>query len=195
MIKIGPASKNSDLPGIIKLIYETDDYIYPSMCGNDYELFEMIMRGLLFTESIFSYRNIIIATENGKTIGLLLYFRNDGKLPEAIDKCVTMNEGQLINYNYVINKYFAPLVSKINNNCLYINNLCVEKERRQCGVATMLVNHLKETFPDEMLILDCLEENISAVNLYEKTGFKKTDRFFGFSGNQEEQVACLKFEF
>jgi len=195
MIKIAKAERTGDLTGIIRLIYETDDYIYPSMCGSDYKIFETVMQKLLITDSIFSYENIITACENNKTIGLLLCFEKDGKLPEVVSNYLNINKKQAADFDNVIQEYFKPLLSKIDDGCLYINNLCVNIENRRQGVATRLVDYLIKTFPNKKIVLDCLEENADAVNFYLKMGFKMIDRFLGYAGKQQEQINCIKLEY
>jgi len=195
MIKIAKAEKTSDFASIIRLIYETDDYIYPSMCGSDYKLFETIMQTLLLTDSIFSYKNIIFAGENDNAIGLLLYFEKNCELPKKVDNYIKVTKKQAENFESVIQEYFTPLLSKIEDNSIYINNLCVDKDNRRRGVAGKLIDHLLQTFPDKKIVLDCLEENTAAINFYLKFGFKITEHFLGFSGTQEEQINCLKLEY
>jgi len=194
VINITKAESTSDLDGIIRLIYETDDYIYPSMCNSDYELFEIIMKKLLFGDTIFSYKNIIIACENYKTIGLLLYIDKNSKLPETIENIIGVNKKQSTDFDNVMEEYFKPLLSKINDDYLYINNLCVNIEKRRCGIAGKLINHLLQTFTNKKIVLDCLEENTAAIEFYLKWGFKITDRFLGFAGNKQEPISCLKLE-
>lgn len=195
MIDIAKVEKNEDLSRIIRLIYETDDYIYPSMCNSDYNLFEVIMQKILLTESIFSYKNIIIASENRKTIGILLYLTNKSKIPDSIDNYIDITKEQTSNFNYVIHDYFTPLLSKIKDDCIYINNLCVDKNNRRQGVAEKLINYLLKMYPEKNIVLDCLEDNIAAVNFYQKCGFLITERFLGFAGKLEEQVKCIKLEY
>lgn len=194
MIEIARVEKTNDMTGIIRLIYETDDYIYPTMCGSNYSLFKTVMKKLLFTDTIFSYKNIFAANETEKTIGLLLYFAKGCKLPEAIDKYHKINKDQAADFDYVIHEYFAQVLSKIDGDCLYINNLCVDKENRRRGIAAKLINHLMQTYPNKKIVLDCLEENTAAVELYIKSGYKITEHFLGFTGKQKEQIKCIKLE-
>jgi ribosomal protein S18 acetylase RimI-like enzyme len=194
MIAIAKANKNDNINTIIRLIYETDEYIYPSMCNHDYNLFEKIMQKILFIDNVFSYKNIIIASENEKIVGLLLYFDKDEKLPEVIDQYVQLNKGQSVNFDNVIKEYFGQLLSRMNRDSVYINNLCVDKKNRRRGIAAKLIHFLLEYFPNKKIVLDCLEENIEAVNFYNKLDFKITGCFPGFGGNQEKQVNCLQFE-
>jgi len=143
----------------------------------------------------YSLNNIVIAIENEKVIGILLYFENDCKLPEAVNKHINVNKEQAEDFDGVIQEYFAPLLSKIENTSIYINNLCVDIEARRQGVAGKLVDYLKQTFPDRKIILDCLEENTTAVNFYLKFGFKITEHFLGFTGKEQEEIGCIKLEY
>ena len=194
MIQIIRAEKTSDVAGIIRLIYETDDYIYPSMCDTNYELFETIMLKLLSTDCIFSYKNIITAEEKGKTIGLLLYFGEKAKLPDLAANSIIPGKEHLKDFNFSIPEFFAPLLSEIKQNQIHINNLCVDSENRKRGIATMLIDHAKKTFPDKKIILDCLEQNSAAVNFYKKSGFSIIEKFqVPAEDNKDEKINCIRF--
>ena len=184
MLSIREALKTDNFNDIIKLIYETDNYIYPSMCDGNYELFEKIMQNLIIEDNLFSYKNMIIACEDDKVVGLLLYLNNKAKLPGK----------QHDSFDLVISDYFSDLIKKIDGNHIYINNLCVDKDYRGIGIGTKLVNYLFRMLDSKNIFFDCLEDNIVAVNFYKKIGFDVTDRCPGFAGNETEQVSCLKFE-
>ena len=195
MINIVKAENTSDLSGIIRLIYETDNYIYPSMCNFDYKLFETIMQELLFTDSIFSYKNMLLAEDNGKTIGLLLYFEKIVKLPQTIEHYMEIDKEKAEDFNNVIQEYFTPLLSKIDKDCIYINNLCVDTKNRKRGIGAKLIEYLIKIFSERKITLDCLEDNTAAVNFYLKSGFKIIERFGGYAGKQEGQINCIKLEY
>jgi len=194
MIEISKAKKTSDLTEIIRLIYETDDYIYPSMCGHDYGLFESVMQKFLLTDSIFSYNNILIACDDGTVVGMLLYIDKDSKLPNTTGSYLEVTDKQAMGFDSVISDYFLPLLSKIGEGCIYINNICVSEKARRRGISEKLIAYLSQVCSDKTIVLDCLEENTAAVRLYRKLEFKETERFLGFSGKQESPVSCIRFE-
>jgi len=124
----------------------------------------------------------------------LLYFENDGKLPETIDLYLPGNREQAEDFNSVIHNYFMPLLSKIDENCVYVNNLCVDINNRRCGIAKQLICNLTQLFPDKKIVLDCLEDNTKAMQFYKKLNFVITEHFRGYSGNQKEKVDCVRFK-
>jgi hypothetical protein len=183
--------KGDDFFKIIRLIYETDDYIYPQMCGGDYVYFEKIMLHHLNTECIFSYKNIVTAKKNGDIMGIILSFTKDQLLPQfpkygefEVKEC----------YSATIKDYFQKLVAGVSADCLYINNICVDKKYRGMGVGYALIQYAKKNSVKDKIVLDCLAENLSAIALYEKCGFKIVDRFLGYSGNNAKPISCLKLE-
>ena len=190
MIKIYQAAKNDDFLKIIKLIYQTDPFIYSAMCNNDYSYFEQIMQDFLMQESMFSYKNIVLAKDNKTIVGLLLSFTKNHKLPSFIHpqkieirKCLT----------YTLNDYFAALLDKLEPNTLYINNLCVDENYRNKGIGYLLLDDIIKKSKEPKIVLDCLEDNKSAVNLYKKNNFEIGKTFDGYTGNKSEKVRCLEF--
>jgi len=187
MITIFSATLNEDWQQIINLIYETDPYIYSAMCDNDYTYFEQVMKDCLFQNSIFSYKNIHLAKENDKIVGLLLSFTKNNQLPcqnnIIFRQCFT---DTLLNY-------FSGLVNKLKPDVLYINNLCVDKSYRNKGIGSMLLKYLKDSQLESSLLLDCLVDNKDAIRLYEKCGFIKGQEFEGFAGNSSDTVRCVEF--
>ena len=190
MISISNISSD-DYQQVIKLIYHTDNYIYPSMCENDYGYFEKIMFHNLNTNSIFSYKNVIAAKENNEIAGIVLAFSNEQSLPPMpqngefeVKKC----------YEKVLTEFFQELIKSIKPNCLYINNLCVDKQYQNKGVGNALLQYILTNTKEKFISLDCLENNNPAIALYKKCGFKVTNRYLVDSGNSEEKIYCLKFE-
>jgi len=196
MITVSKASIEDSPHDIIRLIYETDEYIYPTMCNGEYYLFEKVVQKLFFkdNDNVFSYKNINVAKENGKVVGILLYLTNKSITPGPVENYSSITGDKSNKFNEVINCYFARLITAIEPNVIYINNLCVDKVFRRRGVAEKLVEHLADFYIGKKIILDCLEENTVAVKFYRKLNFEITEHFQGYSGDQNKKVNCVRFE-
>lgn len=191
MINISGVSPNDDFLQIIKLIYLTDDYIYPEMCGNDYEYFEELMLYLLNTDSIFSHKNISLAKFDGKIIGLALAFTNNQKIP-SFSQDIKFEVRDC--YKMVMDIYFNKILDELQPDFVYVNNLIVDHENRKSGVGYALIRYVQKIAGKKKIVLDCLEDNASAIALYKKCGFIVTDKFEGFSGDADSPVLCLRLE-
>ena len=188
---ISGVTPNDDFSDIIRLIYETDEYIYSSMCGNDYSYFEKIMLHHLNSKSIFSYKNITVARMETNVAGIVLSFTSSQSLPSMPEN----NEFDIRNcYSLTMKDYFQELLSEIPPDSLYINNICVEKKYQGLGIAYALIQHVIKNTDKNRILLDCLADNKLAIALYRKCGFNVTDCFQGFSGDAAKPVQCLKFE-
>jgi len=191
MKNITQVSPDDDFHKIINLIYHTDKYIYPSMCGFDYDYFVKIMMYNLGTNSIFSYQNIIKAKINDDIVGILLSFTKDQLLPILPKN----NEIEIRNcYEKVMIEYFQKSLENIKDNSLYINNLCVNNQYQNSGIGYALIQYILSNTEYKIITLDCIENNLPAIKLYKKCGFTITDRFLGYSGVENKQFYCLNFE-
>jgi len=188
---ISKVTKDDDFLQIIRLIYQTDDYIYPLMCKNDYAYFEKVMLHHLNTKSIFSYQNIIAAKDGEEIIGIVLSFTKGQPLPPLPYK----DEFEVREcYSITINNYFHKLISGISSESLYINNVCVDKKHQGLGIGYALIQNTITNSIKNKIVLDCLADNVYAVALYKKCGFKIVDSFLGYSGDSSKPITCLKFE-
>lgn len=53
-----------------------------------------------------------------------------------------------------------------------IINLIVSKEYRRQGIASRLINYVAHKYSDKSLLLEVSSNNVNAINLYKKMGFK-----------------------
>jgi ribosomal protein S18 acetylase RimI-like enzyme len=187
--------KNECMEDVIKLIFDTDPYIYDSMCDGDFELFKNIMEQFLkLDEHVFSRNNIIVARTDNEVNGLLLFFSKDANCDTFP---IDLTEKQFMILNYVCIEYFWPLIVELEERAdewIYINNLCVAAHKRRQGLASgLLAVFLKHILPGTTIITDCLETNRAAIELFQKAGFKKTRTFDGFAGSGKK-IKVIRLE-
>lgn len=86
-------------------------------------------------------------------------------------------------YNYYDNeKILGYLEIRLVDGVVDIMNIFVNEEDRRKGVATSLMNEMFEKEDYSRIMLEVNENNYSAINLYNKLGFKEIsfrDRYYG----------------
>ena len=94
-----------------------------------------------------------------------------------IDACVSASpyaegfifaDGEVVCGYGMIAKSFSTEYGKP---CVWIEDLYVKPEHRKRGIGTQFFKYIKEKYPDAVLRLEAEEDNLTAVRLYEKSGF------------------------
>lgn len=67
---------------------------------------------------------------------------------------------------------FGMMVLSTENNKIHILSIAVLPEYRESGVASQMINYLKESFPQKLISLYVQTSNIIALNFYFKHQFK-----------------------
>ena len=84
-----------------------------------------------------------------------------------------------VNNNSVVGYIFCDIIKEGIGNTLYIDDLCVDPSLRKCGVGTALMDYAVEyakRINCRQVMLNVWEFNSSAVDFYEKYGFKTRTR-------------------
>ncbi len=159
-----------DLRAVTDLIIETDAYIYPPMfrkCTEErYRFFESCMRD---RNSGFYYKNILLAIEEERIIGILIAFRGNAVLTsEPIFEAYRSAP----DIAYCEEQYFSPLFKEYAEKpeVACISNLCIHPAFRDRHVGMRLLKDYLSMTPG-VVELDVLCDNPPAVHLYEKCGF------------------------
>ena len=86
-------------------------------------------------------------------------------------------------YNYMDDeKVLGYLEIRLVDGVVDIMNLFVNEEDRKKGIATALMNKMIETEDYSRIMLEVNENNINAIRLYNKLGFKEIslrERYYG----------------
>lgn len=174
---------NDDLDSVAELIYQTDPYIYPywfDKCKNwKTHLIELIKS----EGSAFYYKNILIAEQDNKPYGILVFLNENFK--QTYDYCHLQNLNE--NFNYAIKQYVKPITDYLQSNTVYIPAVCVSKEKRRHHIGTKLLTTLKELHKNKLYKLHVLADNAAAIGLYEKLGFKKVVLTKGFNAPRKHK--------
>lgn len=174
---IRKATLNDDLNMIAKLLYQTDAYIYPYWFEN-YHDWERVLVDLIKTKgSLYNYENILVCEQDNDICAILVYISKKSNLTFTYSNLKTINE----NFKFTIENYILPTSSNLENDIIYITNIFTKQEYRRKGLASNLINYIKTTFPNCVLELDVLDENIPALNLYKKQLFEIVKAKPGFN--------------
>lgn len=188
------AKKSDNFMEIAELIYETDPYIYPFWFNNNLDAAKKFLVEKMSERGfIFHYENIYVAydTTIDKIIGMIC----------ALDKSVDLNYDysamEKINSNYkiTVNKYIKGVIDEvINNDFLYLSNVCIDTDYRGKKIGTKLLGYYisqMEKAGFEKFALDCLLHNLRAKNLYHRLGFVEIAEVVGFDGTDDSKVEVV----
>lgn len=170
-----------DDPAEIALcIYLTDPFIYPGICDSPFnkQWIDYIAASLRNKNNIFCADNLYVAEMDGSIAGVCcflecdhFYLSADPDLPLCKTSC----------FIHVKKGYFDSLVEEnLSFTGINLINLCVLPEYRGMHIGFDLLSKLIEEHGEGDIHLDVLAGNESAIKLYEKCGFVKTNTFLGF---------------
>ena len=185
-----------NLKTIGRLLYQTDSFIYPEFFGgatNAEEIMEEAVKNNLYC---FGTENVFGAFENEKLLGMICMNPN-GACKWNYDTWKKMfTDRNMLNqriFDYVADGYFEPLNEEKLEGKIYVLAVCVLEEERGYGIGTEMMQRFIELHKNEHIVLDTLADNLPAVLLYEKCGFKPMEYYFGFSTIQE-RPRCIRME-
>ena len=173
---------------IVKLIYQTDKYIYPDMFGN--EQTAKIVLPKLFEEkkdAMFKKENVFVCRAGSKIVGVILWHK--GQLNWSEDELKRKIEIQLNRHNVegaerekVLAKLEKVSRTYMNNYSdtretstdIVILNFCVDPEFRGLKIASAMLQSFFDSHKEESFELCVLSDNTSAIKAYERSGFVVT---------------------
>ena len=184
-LEIRALTAADDLKSAARLIYASDNYIYPYLFDNDLPTAEKVLVNMILGDTIYNYKNIRAAFSGGQIIGVLVVKAVPIKesYESMIDCFVQAGVPVGERFATVYNEYFKLLEDEPPD--IYIANLAVDKMFRGAGVGGALLRSVfdgKSTYH-----LETVKANESAVGLYKKLGFEIDCEYPGFTG-----VPCYK---
>jgi ribosomal protein S18 acetylase RimI-like enzyme len=155
--------------GVADYIWSTLTADYPGLT-----LLEIGAQRYTHEESLFSYKNCVLAERKGKFLGMMLTFpiaetqkSTEPEIP-LIAETTTSQEADVL----------APYALEAPNTW-YICALAVFPEFRGQGIGTQLLAIAHQQAAErniQQLSLLCFEQNTGALKLYQRNGFKEIDR-------------------
>lgn len=183
-----------NLYSVAKLIYETDDHIYPALVGCEVIGPIIIAEIIKMNNTVFCYDNILVAEYNKEIIGVLvgLYKNCTWDRNMIMPICEKLNTPIPKQWSYTCDNYMSKLCKYKKSNIFYISNISVNSEYRNLGIGRKLLSHAIDSLEHIVEIhLHVLTNNKNAISLYSKFGMKISSEEQGFSLNLNEEVRCF----
>ena len=178
------ASFDDDFEQIAKYIHLTDPYIYPTITQNptDKIWINFISECLKIPNNIFCIENISVIIHYSDIIGIacVIPCKKELTIFEDFKKPIKLSD----NIQSVIDGYFKPLIQEsLTYDGYNITNICIDEDYRNKGLGGALMAHCIKEYGSQVLHLDVIAANKTAVHLYQKFGFRIESEYFGFSGD------------
>lgn len=178
-------NERDDFGAVARLIYNSDKYIYPYLFDGDVKAGEKALLEMIRGDTLYNYRNIRVAECDRKILGMAVMNSVPPKVGlNEIVNCF-LRAGLIVGERFakVYSEYYKLLEDEPPD--IYIANLCVDKAFRGLGVAKKL---LTATLDDKLTYhLECVKDNVSALKLYEQSGFEIDYEYPGFT-----EVPCYR---
>lgn len=176
-------SQSDDFSQVARLIYETDNYVFPHFFKDSKSTAMAILPYMIETDTIYNMNNIYVAELEGQIIGIMVINEsplkiNIGAYVDAFERAGAMIDAD---FERVLKEYFLPLENESEG--YFIPSFCIDKLFRGHGVGgTLLECVLEGLDPSKDIYLDCLSENRGALAIYTAHGFEKLLEYSGFTG-------------
>jgi len=170
---------HDDLKQVGRLIYYTDDYVFPYMYDNP-EAGARVHAEMIRRETIYNYSNITVALAGDTIVGMVVMKESPIKINR--DEMILAFEAADVahdeRFERVFNEYWSLLEKEPEG--FYIANVCVDPEFRHRGIARGLLNFLLED--NKTYNLETVVANVDAFKLYQSLGFVVDCQYPGFTG-------------
>ncbi len=189
---------------VSRLIYETDDYIYPAVFENENNGLANAVRILpaVFEsgrDPMFSKENLFAVMSSDDIVGLILWYKGslewtpDIVIDVASQKNIALikDNAEQVGREYVSDRYNIEREQEAPK--LHLINVCVSQDLRGQGVAGFMMDRFIKAHLDENMELVVLADNIPAIRLYKKYGFRVVQECDGFSLT-DNKPSCLLME-
>ena len=183
---IRPMNDEDDKAQIAKLIYLSDNYIYPSWFDSLADAQKVISQ-MIDMPTLYNKKNILVAvTDEGFIAGALVscncpFDEKEEHIREAFARA-GVPCGHRTHEIYLA--YYAKMDYP---NGHYFANIAVDEKYRRQGIATALILHALEG--KGYCHLECVQENAGAWQLYQRLGFDIVKEYLGVC-----DVPCYKME-
>lgn len=186
--------KQEQLEDIARLIFLTDEFIYPAIFSTETNA-EKILPILLSRneDTMFNLENLYVAYLGNRIVGIVLWKK--GELVWTTDRLEQIAEEEKVrlssNLELVKEDYIKKNYENVISERLSIINFCIEPRFRGLGIGEKLLKEFicqNINFDMELCVL---RKNISAIRLYERQGFVKDEIFPGFSV-EDNKPECIQ---
>lgn len=184
-VHIRPIKDDDDLNQVAKLIYLTDQYIYPYWFDNIEQAARVIVE-MISLPTLYNKKNILAAvTKDNYIAGIIV--SKQAPFAESFEniKLAFKLAGEEIDErsHEMFEAYYKKMGS--TEDAYYIANVSVDPLYRKRGIAAALVENVLSNGQD--CSLECVVKNAGAVRLYQRMGFEIAYEYPGV-----HDVPCYK---
>ena len=173
-----PLRSEDDRGQVARLVYETDEYIFPYLYDNNILAAEKVISKMILRNTVYHYKNISVALEEDKIAGIIVSLPTPIKTdPAEMER--SFSEAGVIagdRFTRVYNEYYKLMEDEPDG--IYIANVCVDSRYRRRGIAKALLEYFLSDH--EVYRLDIVRANVGALQLYQQFGFEIEDSYIGF---------------
>ncbi len=189
-IKLRKIETSDDLKTLTDLIYDTDPYIYKDLFGdkkNALKLFKILLND---KKSLFYRDHFYGAFKDNNIVGIMSIIPSNYEWDPDSIRLAYMELGiKMPNSAKAANEYLSQSFYKIGAKSVACN-ICVNANYRHMGIGDFLVKKIISIAGRNPIELSVIADNIPAVKLYKKNGFKIIDEKLEYGGYGQEEVLC-----
>ena len=185
VVTVRSLTADDDLLQVAKLIYLSDDYIYPYWFDS-IEDGKKVISEMIKLDTIYAMKNIDVAVmPNGDIAAAAVTKKCPFKLKESEIVKAFQNSG--IKCDERTHEMFLAYYDLMGDseNGTYLANMAVDPSYRKRGIAAKLLSELIKEEDD--YYLECVKDNIGAWRLYQRLGFDIVEEYLGV-----RDIPCYK---
>ena len=181
---------------IAGLIYETDPYIYPAMFLERTYAETAIPKLIDSNDPMFCKNNLYCAFCDDRIIALILWKRGPLEWDvSAFRTCLETLDIPISPYLKLTEKAYFEHYRNVSEETISILNVVVDPAFQNCGIGGELLQHFLHTYENstEVFELFVLADNLNAIRVYKKNGFRITEKLNGFSIDNRD-LPCFEMQ-
>lgn len=188
-------SDEKDYYKTAELIYGTDPYIYHDLFGDRETACDVLYNSFDNPDCIFykQYVYVVKGKKSGEVVGVALFHPKNTEWNETVIVNDFKKAGASCPESFeAVSQYLSSVynVSSIGGS---ICNISISPNYRRRGIAMFALKNLLEVAQNETIELTVLKNNVAAINLYKKLGFKILgEPFMDYGGYNLPKVECYK---
>ena len=172
------------------IVIETDPYIYKDIFQNSKKKYQIFETLFLNPESYFYFDNYYGLFLDNVLIGLVSIQSPENVFDEDSLRIAYMEQNLKIpDAAIAANKYLHESVCKIGD-LAYACNICVRKEYRGLGYGDLILKDIIKIIGNNIICLTVIANNVAALNLYKKNGFRIKESFLDYGGFGNAKILC-----
>ncbi len=185
----------SDYRETAKIIYGTDPYIYRDLFGDVENAQKILSYSFDNPESVF-FKNAVYIVKSritGEVVSCALFHTNDFVWDSNIMLSDFEKAGVVPPRSFFAAAEYMIKTYNFRKIGCSMCNISVKEEFRRQGIAFFMLTKLLKRNDDKTVELTVLKDNVNAINLYKKLGFRIIgEPFKDYGGHNSPEEYCYK---